>query len=92
MIILLNIKKCEITQLGELITVLKQIILHVELFALALLLRTDIWIYSTEFGNEWMLFSGRGASLIDALTLPVVNIVGSNFKIIMDYIMSQFLV
>ena len=60
-------------------TVLKQIILHVELFALALLLRTDIWIYSTEFGNEWMLFSGRGASLIDALTLPVVNIVGSIF-------------
>ena len=58
-------------------TVLKQIILHVELFALALLLRTDIWIYSTEFGNEWMLFSGRGASLIDALTLPVVNTAGS---------------
>ena len=49
----------------------------VELFALALLLRTDIWIYSTEFGNKWMLFSGRGASLIDALTLPVVNTAGS---------------
>ena len=56
--------------------VLKQIILHVELFALALLLRTDIWIYSTEIGNEWMLFSGRGGSLIDALTLPVVNTAG----------------
>ena len=49
----------------------------VELIALALLLRTNIWIYSTEFGNKWMLFSGRGASLIDALTQPVVNTGGS---------------
>ena len=32
-------------------TVLKKIILQVELFTLALLLRTDTWIYSTEFGN-----------------------------------------
>ena len=40
-------------------------------------MRTDILICSTEFGNEWMLFSGRGASLIDALTLPVVNTAGS---------------
>ena len=49
----------------------------VEFIALSLLVRIDIWIYSTEFGIKWMLFSGRSESYIDALTLPVVNTTGS---------------
>ena len=49
----------------------------VELFALALLLRTDIWIYGTDFGDKWILLLGRVASLIGALALPVANTAGS---------------
>ena len=37
----------------------------VEVFATALLLQTDIWIYRSEVGNKWMVFSGRGDKLID---------------------------
>ena len=49
----------------------------VEMFAVALLLQTDIWIFSADMGNKWMLFSGKGAKLIDALESPPVNASGS---------------
>ena len=49
----------------------------VELFATALLLQTDIWIFSSDMGNKWMVFSGRGAKLIDTVESPPVNIAGS---------------
>ena len=42
----------------------------VELFATALLIQTDIWIFSSDMGNKWMVFSGRGAKLIDTLESP----------------------
>ena len=50
---------------------------YVDLFAVALLLQTDIWIYSKDVGNKWMFFSGRRANLNDALALPPVNPAGS---------------
>ena len=49
----------------------------VELFAVALLLQTDIWIYSKVVGNKWMFFSGSGANLNDALASSPVNPAGS---------------
>ena len=49
----------------------------VELFCASLLFQTDIWIFSTDIGNKWMMFSGRGAKLIDALDSPPVNTAGS---------------
>ena len=49
----------------------------VEMFAAALLMRTDIWIYSSDMGNKWMVFSGRGSKLIYALELPPANDAGS---------------
>ena len=49
----------------------------VEMFAAALLMRTDIWIYSSDMGNKWMIFSGRGSKLIDALELTPANDTGS---------------
>ena len=50
---------------------------NVELFATALLLQTDIWIFSSDMGNNWMVFSGRGAKLIDTVESLPVNIAGS---------------
>ena len=45
-----------------------------KLFAVALLLQTDIWIHSKDVGNKWMFFSGRGANLNDALaSQPVIR-------------------
>ena len=32
----------------------------VKLFATALLLQTDIWIFNSDMGNKRMVFSGRG--------------------------------
>eukprot|EP00800_Vazella_pourtalesii_P014904 TRINITY_DN3901_c0_g1_i2.p1 TRINITY_DN3901_c0_g1~~TRINITY_DN3901_c0_g1_i2.p1 ORF type:complete len:184 (-),score=2.53 TRINITY_DN3901_c0_g1_i2:162-713(-) len=49
----------------------------VELFAVALLLQTDIWIHSKDVGNKWMFFSGRGVNLNDALASPPANPAGS---------------
>ena len=48
----------------------------VELFATALLLQTDVWVFSSDMGNKWMVLSGRGAKLIDTLESPPVNIAG----------------
>ena len=48
----------------------------IEIFALAQLTRIDIWVNSSETGNKWMVFSGRGASLMDAIKLPPVNTAG----------------
>ena len=48
-----------------------------ELFAAALLFKTDIWVFSSDMGNKWMVFSGKGANLIDALTSPPVSNAGS---------------
>ena len=41
----------------------------VELFAAALLLQTNIWVFSSDMGNELMVFLVRGAKLIDTLEL-----------------------
>ena len=49
----------------------------VELFAVALLLQTDIWIYSKVVGNKWMFFPGRCANLNDALTANITQSIGS---------------
>ena len=43
---------------------------NVELFATALLLQLDIWIFSSDMGNKWLVFSGRGAKLIDTVVSP----------------------
>ena len=61
--------KCEIIQLGYRCR-------NVEIFAFALLLRTDIWINNSEMGHKWMIFSGRNASTMDAVQTPV-NTTGS---------------
>ena len=44
-----------------------------ELFATALLFKTDIWVFGSDVGNKWMAVSGKGAKLIDALTSPINN-------------------
>ena len=49
----------------------------VELFATALLLHTDIWVFSSDMGNKWMVFSGRGAKLLETLESPPGNNAGS---------------
>ena len=49
----------------------------VELFATALLLQRYIWVLSSDMGNKWMVFSGRGAKVIDTLESPPVNIADS---------------
>ena len=49
----------------------------VELFATALLLHTDIWVFSSDMGNKWMIFSGRGAKLLETLESPPGNNAGS---------------
>ena len=42
----------------------------IELFSIALLLKTDIWVNSTEMGNKWMVYSGKGANLSDIMSTP----------------------
>ena len=49
----------------------------VELFATALSLHTDIWVFSSDMGNKWMVFSGRGAKLLETLESPPGNDAGS---------------
>ena len=51
---------------------------YADLFVVTLLLQTDKWIYSKDAGNKWMLVSGRGANLIDALGSQPVDLAGSN--------------
>ena len=47
------------------------------LFATTLFIQTDIWIFSSDMANKWMVFSGRGAKLIDTVESPPINIAGS---------------
>ena len=49
----------------------------VEIFAAALLFKTDIWVFSSDIGGRWMIFSGKGAKLIDALESTEVNTAGA---------------
>ena len=35
----------------------------IELFSISLLLKTDIWVNTTELRNKWMVYSGKGAGL-----------------------------
>ena len=47
-----------------------------ELFACALLFKTDIWIYTSDMGNKWMIYSGKGASLDQVFKRPPANEAG----------------
>ena len=49
----------------------------VELFAVALLLQTDIWIHSKEVVNNWMFSTGRGVYFNDALASSPESPAGS---------------
>ena len=42
-------------------------------FAAAIVFKTDILVFSSDMGNKWMIFTGKGAKLINALTSPSVN-------------------
>ena len=42
----------------------------VELFTTSLLLQTDIWVFSSDMGNKWMVFSGKGNILLIHWSLP----------------------
>ena len=42
---------------------------NLELFTVAMLFKTDIWVHTSDLGNKWMVFSGNGASL-DEITKP----------------------
>ena len=50
---------------------------YFELFAVALLFNTDIWVFTSNMGNKWMVFSSSGASLEKVMTLPPANEAGS---------------
>ena len=52
----------------------------VEMFAAALLMWTDIWIFSSDIGNKLMIFSGRGSKLIDALEYPPAKDAGFGIR------------
>ena len=60
----------------------------VEIFAAALLFKTDIWVFSSDIGSKWMVFSGRGAKLTDALESPP-KYCRINTLTIMELIMNQ---
>ena len=62
----------------------------IEILVLELLTRTDIWVNSSEMGNKWMVFSGRGAGLMDAIQLPLVNTAGSIYLYHNGSIMNRF--
>ena len=49
----------------------------IELFTAALLLKKKIWVFSSDMGDKWMVISGKGAKLIDALASHPVNNAGS---------------
>ena len=49
----------------------------IELFSIALLLNTDIWVSTTEMKNSWMVYSGKGASLMEIMSSPPANDAGS---------------
>ena len=49
----------------------------IELFSMALLINTDIWVNTTEMKNKWMIYSGKGASLEQIMNSPPANGAGS---------------
>ena len=49
----------------------------IELFSMALLINTDIWVNTTEMKNKWMVYSGKGASLEQIMNSPPANDAGS---------------
>ena len=49
----------------------------IDLFSIALLLNTDIWVCTTEMINSWMVYSGKGDSLIEIMSSPPANDAGS---------------
>ena len=51
----------------------------IELFSIALLLNTDIWVSTTEMKNSWMVYSGKGASLMEIMISPPANDAGSYY-------------
>ena len=50
---------------------------YLELFAAALIFKTDIWVYTNDMGNKWMIYSGKGASLDQIIKTPPANEEGS---------------
>ena len=46
-----------------------------ELFCAALILQTDIWVYSV--ANNWEIFSGSGKSIGEVIQSPPSNYLGS---------------
>ena len=46
-----------------------------ELFCVALILQTDIWVYSV--ANKWEIFSGSGKSIGEVIQSPPSNYLGS---------------
>ena len=48
-----------------------------ELFAATLIFKTDIWVYTNDMGNKWMIYSGKGASLDQIIKAPPANEKGS---------------
>ena len=49
----------------------------IDLFSIALLLNTDIWVSTTKMKNSWMVHSGKGASLMEIMNSPPANDAGS---------------
>ena len=46
---------------------------NIDVFSIALLSHTDNWISNTEIKNRWMVYSGKGASLMEIMSTPPVN-------------------
>ena len=49
----------------------------IELFYIALILKTDIWVLTSDMGNKWMIYSGKGANLEQMMDTPPSNNAGS---------------
>ena len=49
----------------------------IELFSMALLINTDIWVNTTEMKNKWIVYSGKGASSGQIMNCPPANDAGS---------------
>ena len=45
----------------------------IELFSIALLLNTDIWVSTSEMKNSWMVYTGKGASLMEIMSSLPAN-------------------
>ena len=62
----------------------------IELFSIALLLNTDIWVSTTEMKNSWMVYSGKGANFIEIMSSPPANDAGSCYIQHAVTIMNQY--